>query len=92
MVGKGFRRAVRCRNTQGISLAKPEMTEFRAADPNRVFEHRREDGRKCSCRARNDLEHVGGSGLSLERFTQLAQEPRVLDRDNSLRGESFEQR
>jgi len=38
-------------------------------------------------RAADDLEHVGCCSLLLERFAQLAQQPRVLDGDDGLRGE-----
>ena len=39
------------------------------------------------CRAADDLEHVGGGGLLLQRFTQLVEQPRVLDGDDGLLGE-----
>src|SRR5262249_6481679 len=45
-------------------------------------------------RAADDLEHVGGGGLLLQRFgevvralAQLVQQPRVLDGDDGLLGE-----
>ena len=37
-----------------------------------------------------DLEHVGGSGLLLERFAQLVEQPCVLDSDNGLSGKILE--
>src|SRR5262249_46539351 len=49
-------------------------------------------------RAADDLEHVGGGGLLLQRFgeiagtlTQLVEQPGVLDGDNSLSGEVLNQ-
>ena len=42
-------------------------------------------------RTADDLEHVGGGGLLLQRFAQLAEQPRVLDRDHRLRGEILDQ-
>ena len=42
-------------------------------------------------RAADDLEHVGGRGLLLERFAQLVEQPRVLDGDDGLRGEVLDQ-
>src|SRR5436853_476128 len=49
-------------------------------------------------RAADDLEHVGGRGLLLQRFTQvfrarlhLFEQPHVLDRDDSLVGEGLKQ-
>src|ERR1700693_2933163 len=43
-------------------------------------------------RAADDLEHVGGGGLLLQRFAQLLEQPRILDGDNGLAGGSFYQR
>jgi hypothetical protein len=43
------------------------------------------------CRAADDLEHVGGRGLLLQRFAQLVEEAHVLDRDDGLRGEVLDQ-
>src|SRR5262249_60777108 len=36
------------------------------------------------CRAANDLEHVGGGSLLLQRLAKLIEQTRVLDGDNSL--------
>src|SRR5262249_2751837 len=36
------------------------------------------------CRAADDLEHVSGGGLLLQRFAQLVEQARVLDGDDSL--------
>jgi hypothetical protein len=38
-------------------------------------------------RAADDLEHVGGGGLLLQRFAQLVEQARVLDGDDGLAGE-----
>ena len=42
-------------------------------------------------RAADDLEHVGGRGLLLQRFTQLVKQSRVLDRDDGLACEVLDQ-
>ena len=42
-------------------------------------------------RAADDLEHVGGGGLLLQRFTQLVEQARVLDGDDGLRGKILNQ-
>src|SRR6516164_11818638 len=42
---------------------------------------------KIEGRAADDLEHVGGSRLLLQRFSQLIQKARVLDGDHRLVGE-----
>jgi hypothetical protein len=38
-------------------------------------------------RAADDLEHVGSGGLLLQRFSQLVEQPSVLDGDDGLVGE-----
>ena len=47
---------------------------------NQLVEHRLQ----IEGRAADDLEHVGGGRLLLERFAQLVEQPRVLDGDDSL--------
>src|SRR4029450_5994328 len=42
-------------------------------------------------RASDDLEHVGRSSLLLQRFAQLVEQARVLDRDDGLVGEVLDQ-
>jgi hypothetical protein len=42
-------------------------------------------------RTADDLEHVGGRGLLLERLAYLTEQPRVLDRDNGLSAEILDQ-
>ena len=42
-------------------------------------------------RAADDLEHVGGGGLLLQRFAQLVEQPRILDGDDGLGGECSDQ-
>src|SRR5262249_34958715 len=42
-------------------------------------------------RAADDLEHVGGGGLLLERFTEFAEQSCILDGDDGLCGEIFDQ-
>ncbi len=48
--------------------------------------------RQVESRAANHLEHVGGGGLLLQRFAQLAEQPRIFDGDNGLCGEVRYQR
>jgi hypothetical protein len=42
-------------------------------------------------RAADDLEHISGGGLLLKGFAQLAEQPRIFNSDDSLRGEVFDQ-
>ncbi|MGC2080348.1 MAG: hypothetical protein WA728_30910 [Xanthobacteraceae bacterium] len=48
-----------------------------------------EHSSQLKCRTTNDLEHIGGGGLLLQRFAQFIQQPRVLDGDGRLVGEGF---
>src|SRR5262249_49278896 len=41
--------------------------------------------------AADDLKHIGGGGLLLERFAQLVEQACILYRDNSLCGEILDQ-
>ena len=59
----------------------------RAADSTSVSEHRLQ----IEGRAADDLEHVGGRGLLLQRFAQLVEQARVLDGDDGLGGEIRDQ-
>ena len=56
------------------------------ANACRLFQHRLEHWFQLSGRRTDDLEHVGGGSLLLERFTQLAKQPRVLDGNDGLGG------
>src|SRR5262249_37102983 len=57
------------------------------AKPGRVLDQSVENRLKFERRAADHLEHVGGGGLVVQRFTQLVEKPRVLDGDDGLRGE-----
>src|SRR5262249_41983497 len=50
-----------------------------------------EHGLQIEGRAADDLEYVGGRGLLLQRFAQLAEQARVLDGDDCLGGEVLHQ-
>src|SRR5262249_33886324 len=54
---------------------------------NERLQHRLEVKR----RAADDLEHVGGGGLLLQRLAQLVEQTGILDRDDGLGGEVFGQ-
>ena len=52
----------------------------------RRFDKRLQHRLQIESRAADDLEHVGGGGLLLQRFAQLVEQPRVLDGDHGLIG------
>ena len=67
------------------------MRHVRLAQPRRRLDQRIEHGLQIEGRAADDLEHVGGGGLLLQRFAQLVEQPGVLDRDDGLGGEVRDQ-
>ena len=74
-------RAFRTTDRRHIGLAKPGDR----------FDQRIKHCLQIEGRAADDLEHVGGGGLLLQRFAQLAEKPRVLDGDDGLRSEICDQ-
>src|SRR5215813_3683158 len=55
------------------------------------FDERVQHRLKVESRAADDLEHVGGGSLLLQRFAQLVEQTRVFDSDDGLRGEILDQ-
>ena len=87
----------RCKMNE-LPVEAEHVTELSIAEPRRALrdriEHRLDIGR----RAADDVEHLARRGLVFERFLQLAlarllglEQPRVLDGDDGLVGEGFEQ-
>ena len=64
----------------------------RLAQSRRRLDQRIEHRLQIEGRAADDLEHVGGGGLLLQRFAQLVEQAGVLDRDDGLVGEVLSQR
>ncbi len=69
------------------------------AQPSRRFHQRVEHGLQIEGRAADDLQHVGGGGLLLQRLGQLLrarlhliEQAYISDRDHRLIGKSLEQR
>ena len=56
-----------------------------------AFQHRVKYGLKIAGRTTNNLEHIGGCGLLLQRLAQLVEQARVLDGDDGLGGEARQQ-
>ena len=81
-----------------VAVAEEQVAELGLADSYRVCQYRLEHGHQVAGRAGDDLEHLGGRGLLLERLGQLAgarlhlvEQPHVLDRDHRLVGEGGDQ-
>ncbi len=83
---------------KSVITCNPNCGSIGATKPRRRLNKRVEHSLQVEGRATDHLEHVGGSGLLRERFTevvgalaQLVEQPRVLDRDNRLRGKVLHQ-
>ena len=70
---------------------KPDGHPVGLAKTRRRLDQRIEHRLQIEGRAADDLEHVGGGGLLLQRFAQLVEQARVLDRDHRLGGEVRDQ-
>jgi hypothetical protein len=90
---------VRRSDTKDLSIAEIHVSERSLANAHRVREYGLEDRLQLPGRSRDDLQHLRGRGLLLQRFGQLAralllgfEQPHVLNRDYSLVGERPEKR
>ena len=77
---------MKCRREKCVVLAQIERAEFRSAYIGRIRQYGVEDRLKLARRGTDYLEDVGGRGLLFQRFTQLVEQPRILDRDHRLVG------
>jgi hypothetical protein len=86
-----FRRCPEVRRQGKILAVEPEQrAELGLADARRVLQHSLEYWLQFAGRAADDLEHVGGRGLLVQRFAQLVEQPRILDGDDSLAGKALQ--
>src|SRR5262249_42957607 len=89
---RGGRRNVTGDETKEICVAKEQTTERSLAKPGRLLQHSLEHRLQLTRRAANNLEHVRGCGLLLERLAQFVKQPRILNGDDGLGGEVLHQR
>jgi hypothetical protein len=61
------------------------------AQPRRRLHERNKHRLQIEGRAADDLEHVGGGGLLLQRLSQLVKQAGILDSDDGLLGEIGDQ-
>ena len=97
-LSKGGRRIVKGDAARCLAFHQPHHAEPGAADPRGIFEQLPEDRVQFACRRADDLQHVGGCGLMLQRFAQvggfrlhLFEQAGVLDGDHRLVGEGLHQ-
>ena len=86
-----WRHVVGGRHTNEIAIVSVDESPFRFAQPRRRFSERIEHRLQVKGRAADDLEHVGGGRLLLQRFAQFVEQAGVLDGDDGLGGEIAQQ-
>ena len=84
--------ALRCDTPEAVAVAQAQHTEPAATDTYSVRQHCLEDRLQVARRCGDDLQHLRGGGLLLQRLLRLGDQPRVLDSDDRLRGEILQQR
>src|SRR6516225_10422688 len=67
-----------------FALRSPDYNRVRLAKASRRFDQCIKHCLQIEGRSADDLEHIGGGGLLLQRFAQLVEQARVLDGDNGL--------
>ena len=90
------RRVVQVAQRRASPSRSQRVAEFGIANANSVFQHRVEDRLQIARRTRDDLQHLRGCRLLLQRLAQIigtltkfVEEARVLDGDDGLGGEVF---
>ena len=83
--------AIAGRKNEKLSLTLKQPGVIRVAQPGRRLDQCVEHGLQVEGRAADDLKYIGGGGLLLQRFTQLIQQPRILDGDDGLRRKTLHQ-
>src|SRR5215467_664579 len=80
-----FRRYImRGHRVARIAVVTENHSSCCAAEPDSRTQESIEHGLQIEGRAADDLEHVGGGGLLLQRLAQFFEQARVLDRDHRL--------
>ena len=87
-------RADSSRPAECLAVETEQGAELGLANACGVFQHGLEHGLQLAGRTADDLEHLGGRGLLLQRLAQivgalaqLVEQPGILDRDDGLSSE-----
>src|SRR5215831_15618836 len=78
---------VACYKRIAISSRTMDGSKFGIAEPRCRFDKCVENCLQVESRPADDFEHVGGGRLLLQRFSQLVEQPSVLNSDDGLGGE-----
>ena len=86
------RKAEVCVRLKKARFIRPsDMSYVRLTKSNGRFHQSIQHRLQIECRAADDLEHVGGCGLLLQRLAQLVEQARVLDGNDGLLGKIADQ-
>src|ERR1043166_10310847 len=75
-----------------VSIAQVHRALHRAAEDVRLLQYRFENRGEVAGRRIDDPQHLGRSRLLLQGLARLGHKPRVLHRNDRLRGEVLQQR
>src|ERR1700739_867684 len=78
--------------SESRAVEKRQGTESRAAKAVGLLQDSVEYRGEAAWRGIDDLQHLGGRGLLLQRLARLVDEARVLHRNDRLRGKILQQR
>src|SRR5262249_21555002 len=84
------REAITRRDAIDVAVTEEDGGPFSLAKSCRRLGKSVQHHLKIERRSANDFEHIGGGCLLLQRFTQLVQQPCVLDGDDGLVSESLD--
>src|SRR3954469_19563205 len=73
-----MRFAVHSHGDKSLAVVSVKMSKIRLAYSRRFFQHCVEHWGKVAGRRIDDLQHLGGRGLLLQRLARLGQQPRIL--------------
>src|SRR5262249_1799028 len=88
---KFWRRIISNNTSQHLAIEAKDKSPIRSTKPYRTFGNSFEDRLQIERRPTDDLKHIGSGSLLLERFTEFAKQPRILDGDDSLCGKVLHQ-
>src|SRR5262249_37633181 len=91
-LGKLSRESVGCDANESALLLGSNRALIRVAKPRSRFDQGLQYRVQIESRTTDRLEHVGGGGLLLQRFTKLVKQPRIFDGDDGLGGKGFHKR
>src|SRR5262249_17259741 len=83
-LGKGGRRIVKRADAKSDSVVEIKRAKLGFADARRIGQDGFKNRLQLARRTGDDLQHLRGRRLLLQRFAQFVQQPRILDGDDGL--------